>query len=128
MTGLPKWRDAADHTFRAFLRPGPRSGPYILDVDSAGYYWLQEWPFAGMQPDDTLNGHNTSSYGIYEYYLVTHDARAKALFRAARDHGEALPPARSAATAGSAATACAIASPTRTTTACTSGSSSSCTT
>jgi hypothetical protein len=83
VTGLPKWRDAADHTFRAFLRPGPRSGPYILDVDSAGYYWLQEWPFAGMQPDDTLNGHNTSAYGLYEYYLVTHDARAKALFRGA---------------------------------------------
>ena len=82
-TGLPKWRSAADHTFLAFLRAGPRSGPYILDVDSGGHYWLQEWPWPGMQPDDTLNGHITSSYGLYEYYQVTRDQRAKALFRGA---------------------------------------------
>jgi hypothetical protein len=83
VTGLPEWRDAADHTFLAFLRPGPRGGPYVVDVDSAGYYWLQEWPWPDMQPDDTLNGHDSSSYGLYEYYLVTHDERAQALFRGA---------------------------------------------
>ena len=83
MTGSSQWRDAADHAFLAFLRPGPCSGPYVLDVDSAGYYWLQEWPWPGMQPDDTLNGHITSSYGLFEYYLLTGDPRAEALFRAA---------------------------------------------
>ena len=83
VTGLPKWRDAADHVFGAFLRPGPCSGPYVLDVDADGYYWLQEWPWPSMQPDDTFNGHNTSSYGLYEYYVVTHDERAAALFRGA---------------------------------------------
>jgi hypothetical protein len=83
VTGLPEWRDAADHAFQAFLRPGPRIGPYVVDVDPAGYYWLQEWPWAGMQPDDTLNGHITSSYGLLEYYLVTGDERAAELFRGA---------------------------------------------
>ena len=90
VTGSQKWRDAADHAFLAYLRPGPRSGPYILNVDSQGYYWLEEWPWPGMRPDHTLNGHNTSSYGVLEYYLLTHDERAKALFRAAvttiKDH------------------------------------------
>ena len=83
MTGQEKWRNAADHTFLAFLRPGPRSGPYILNIDSAGYYWLQEWPWAGMRPDCTLNGHISSLFGLFEYAMVTGDARAKALFRGA---------------------------------------------
>ncbi len=84
LTGLQEWRDAADHTFAAFLRPGPRAdGPYILDVDARGYYWLQEWPWPHMTPDCTLNGHNSSSFGLYEYYILTHDVRASALFRAA---------------------------------------------
>ena len=62
LTGAQEWRDAADHTFAAFLRPGPRDdGLYVVDVDAAGYYWLQEWPWKGMQPDCTLNGHNSSS-------------------------------------------------------------------
>ena len=83
MTGQEKWREAADHTFLAFLRPGPRSGPYILNIDAAGYYWLQEWPWAGMRPDCTLNGHISSLFGLFEYFSVTGDARAKALFRGA---------------------------------------------
>lgn len=90
VTGSQKWREAADHAFLAFLRPGPCSGPYILNVDPEGYYWLEEWPWPGMRPDHTLNGHNTASYGVLEYYLLTHDERAKALFRAAvttiKDH------------------------------------------
>jgi hypothetical protein len=84
LTGLPEWREAADRTFAAFLRPGPREdGPYVVNVDAAGYYWLQEWPWPGMEPDCTLNGHNSASFGLYEYYMLTHDARAGALFRAA---------------------------------------------
>jgi hypothetical protein len=83
MTGSSKWSDAARHPFLAFLRPGPRRGPYFVDLDSHGYYWLQEWPWAGMQPDCTLNGHNSSSFGLFDYYLSTGDERAKALFQAA---------------------------------------------
>jgi len=83
MTGEPRWREAADRTFAAFLRPGPCAGPYILNIDSEGYYWLQEWPWAGMAPDCTLNGHNSSLFGLFEYYMVTRDERARELFRGA---------------------------------------------
>ena len=84
VTGDPVWRDAADHFFAAFLRKGPCSGPYVTMVDSHGYYWLQEWPWGGgMKPDDTLNGHNSAAFGIYEYWVFTQDPRALALFRGA---------------------------------------------
>ena len=83
LTGVQKWRDAADHTFASFVRPGPCAGPYTVDVDSAGYYWLQEWPWPHMRPDDTLNGHIFSSFGLYDYYLLTADPTALALFRGA---------------------------------------------
>ena len=83
MTGEPRWREAADRTFAAFLRPGPCAGPYILNIDSEGYYWLQEWPWTGMTPDCTLNGHNSSLFGLFEYYTVTRDERARELFRGA---------------------------------------------
>jgi len=83
MTGDAKWTDAAYHTFLAYLRPGPTEGPYVLDVDSAGYYWLQEWPWPGMKPDDTFNGHNSSAFGLFEYWSITKDERAAELFRGA---------------------------------------------
>lgn len=83
LTGVQKWRDAADHTFASFLRPGPCAGPYTVNVDAAHYYWLQEWPWPHMKPDDTLNGHIFSSFGLYDYYLLTADPTALALFRGA---------------------------------------------
>jgi hypothetical protein len=82
-TGDATWQEAADHTFLSFLRPGPRAGPYVVNVDARHYYWLQEWPWEGLRPDYTFNGHNSAVYGLYEYYLLTHDARALALFRGA---------------------------------------------
>jgi hypothetical protein len=82
-TGVQTWGDAATHTLASYLRPGPRSGPYTVDVDSAGYYWLQEWPWPHMKPDDTLNGHNYSTFGLYEYYELTGDQTALELFRGA---------------------------------------------
>jgi hypothetical protein len=83
VTGLAVWRDAADHTFASFRRPGPRSGPSVVNVDPRGCLWLQEWPWEGMRPDDTFNGHNSAAFGIYEYWHLTHDAQALQYFRAA---------------------------------------------
>ena len=82
-TGLRKWRTAADHTLASFLRPGPCVGPYTVNVDPAGYYWLQEWPWAHMAPDNTLNGHCFSAFGLYDYYHLTGDSNALALLRGA---------------------------------------------
>ncbi len=83
VTGLEVWRDAADHTFACFLRAGPRSGPYVVNVDSRGCLWLQEWPWPGMRPDDTFNGHNSAAFGVYEYWHLTRDAQAQEVFRGA---------------------------------------------
>ena len=84
ITGDATWRDAADHTFASFLRTGPRSdGPYIDDVDSRNCLWLQEWPWPGMRPDDTFNGHNSSAFGVYEYWHLTKDATALEVFQGA---------------------------------------------
>ncbi len=83
VTGDATWRDAADHTFASFLRTGPRSGPYVSNVDARGFLWLQEWPWPGMRPDDTFNGHNSAAFGIYEYWHLTKDAQALEYFRAA---------------------------------------------
>lgn len=81
VTGDDTWADAADHTFASFLRPGPRPGPYVVNVDAHHYYWLQEWPWGnGLPPDYTFNGHNSAVYGLYEYYVLTHDERALSLF------------------------------------------------
>lgn len=88
-TGDQTWRDAADHTLASYLRPGPITGPtaddpFTVNVDPAGYLWLQEWPWTpDLMPDNTLNGHCFSAFGLYEYYELTHDATALALFRGA---------------------------------------------
>ncbi len=83
VTGLGTWRDAADHAFASFLRAGPRSGPYVVNVDSRGCLWLQEWPWPGMRPDDTFNGHNSAAFGVYEYWHLTKDATALEVFQGA---------------------------------------------
>ena len=83
VTGDAVWRDAADHTFLSFLRVGPRSGPYCVNVDSRDCLWLQEWPWPGMEPDDTFNGHNSAAFGVYEYWHLTGDAQALDVFRGA---------------------------------------------
>lgn len=83
VTGDAVWRDAADHTFQSFLRLGPRSGPYCVNVDSRDCLWLQEWPWPGMEPDDTFNGHNSAAFGVYEYWHLTKDAQAERVFRGA---------------------------------------------
>lgn len=83
-TGGALWRAAADATFLSFLRLTPADGgPSILTVDSDGYLWLQEWPWAGMTPVGSLNGHIFSAFGLYDYYQLTGDLRALALFQGA---------------------------------------------
>jgi hypothetical protein len=81
--GDERWRRAAERVFAAFPLAVPRRGPRVVMVDAGGYCWLQEWPWAGYVPDDTLNGHISAAFGIYEYYCLTGDARALELFRGA---------------------------------------------
>jgi hypothetical protein len=80
VTGDPKWEEAATGAFSAFLVKGPRKGPWITDVDK-GYLWFEEWPKQTL--DHTLNGFGFGALGVYEYWRVSGDQRARQLFRGA---------------------------------------------
>jgi len=81
VTGKPVYQQAAQGTFRSFLRRGPSRSPWILSVDGSGYLWLQEYP--SVPPDPVLNGHIYAAYGLYDYYQATRDERALELFNGA---------------------------------------------
>ncbi|MGY0005355.1 D-glucuronyl C5-epimerase family protein [Micromonospora sp. I033] len=81
VTSDQKWREAADRTFASLLLP-PESGlPWATWVDDAGYLWLEEYPVTpGVTGERVLNGHIFSLYGVYDYWRLTADARAAAIF------------------------------------------------
>ena len=81
LTGDETYRGAADATFASFLVAGPTTTPWVSDVDPNGYLWLQEYP--GSSDLDVLNGFLVAALGIYDYYRVTGDPDALALFRGA---------------------------------------------
>ena len=72
---------AARATLASFLRRGPSGAPWVVNVDAAGYLWLQEYP--ASSPDYTLNGFIFASFGLYDYYRATGDRRALELFKGA---------------------------------------------
>ncbi len=81
ITGEEAYRDAAEHTLESFLvRRAPR-GMRIAQVDSAGYLQLQQYPSSGWTY--VYNGHLQAAIGIYDYYRITGDERALALYRGA---------------------------------------------
>lgn len=80
-TGETKYLTAARYTLNGLLRFGPRSGPWVTNVDRRKQFWIQEWPKPRL--DDTYNGFMIASFGIYEYYRETGDSLALLLFRAA---------------------------------------------
>ncbi len=81
LTGSREWRAAANHVFASFLQPRRYGRPWAVDRDLDGHLWLEEWaaPTGRPRPDRTFNGHNFSAAGLYDYWALTHDARAAAL-------------------------------------------------
>jgi hypothetical protein len=77
VTGDPKWAEAAAGAFSAFLVKGPRSGAWMTDVDR-GHLWFEEWPKPVL--DHTVNGFGFAALGVYEYWRVFGDDRARQLF------------------------------------------------
>jgi hypothetical protein len=77
VTGDPRYSEAAHGVFRAFLQAGPVKAPWLTAVDD-GYLWFEEWPKPTL--DHTLNGHIFAVLGVYEYWRVFGDERARALF------------------------------------------------
>jgi hypothetical protein len=79
VTAKQTYRDAADGVFASFLRPKSTSTPWVVWVDSLRHLWLEEYP--GSAADRTLNGHIFAVYGMWDYWRLTQDDRAKALYQ-----------------------------------------------
>jgi hypothetical protein len=78
-TGQESWRAAADKTFVTLDDRGPRDGPWMAYVDRHGYLWFEE--YAGdTKPLLVLNGDMFTMFGLWDYYSLTHNRRAKVLF------------------------------------------------
>ncbi|WP_175440085.1 D-glucuronyl C5-epimerase family protein [Micromonospora nigra] len=81
VTGDHKWRTAADRTFQSLLLPPTPGLPWVSWVDYLGYLWLEEYPVTpGVTGERVLNGLVFALYGVYDYWRVTADPRAVAIF------------------------------------------------
>jgi hypothetical protein len=84
LTGDEAYREAADSTFLTFLRPKTSTAhptEFTAHVDTTGYYWVDEYPME-RQDNDTLNGFIYAVFGLYDYYRLTGDGRARQLILA----------------------------------------------
>jgi D-glucuronyl C5-epimerase C-terminus len=77
-TGDARYRAAADGVFATYLRPSTTSRPWTVWVDRGGYLWLEE--YAGPHPDRTYNGQMFAAWGLWDYWRLTGDARARHLW------------------------------------------------
>ncbi len=83
VTGDLGHKAEADGTFRAFLVPQVAGKPWVAWV-YAGLLWLDEYPRTDIASGDrTYNGHMFASFGLYQYYLLTKDERARQLVQGA---------------------------------------------
>lgn len=80
ITDDPKWKDAADRTFASFLLPPDGVAPWGTWVDPDGYRWLEEYPQPTETGERVMNGHIFAMYGVYDYWRITGDTRAAAVF------------------------------------------------
>lgn len=80
-TGSSTWRVAANRTFASFLVPRRSTGPWVVELGSDGYVWLEEYasPTGSPAPDRTFNGHNFAVAGLYDFVALTQDARGARL-------------------------------------------------
>jgi hypothetical protein len=78
VTGQSQYRTAADGVFTTFLLPRGKAAPWTVFVDASGYLWLEE--YAGPVPDRTYNGHMFAAWGIWDYWRLTKDDRARRLW------------------------------------------------
>jgi len=69
----------AGKIFNSFLRLRGEATPWTVFVDSAGCYWVEEYPTEN--PSRTLNGFMFAVFGLYEYYQLTHDPRAESVLQ-----------------------------------------------
>lgn len=72
----------AESLFRSFTNLREGSLPWIVDVDSNGYLWFEEYPY-GDHGMGVMNGHLFAVWGVYDYWRVTDSEVALELASAA---------------------------------------------
>ncbi len=72
----PKYTDAAEAAYNAFLRNVDQGG--VVHRDADGGCWFEEYIVA--PPTHILNGFIWASWGVYDYFLLTRRAEVERLF------------------------------------------------
>ncbi len=81
VTGERRWREAADRTFASFLDPPDRAAPWVVAVDGDGLVRFVQHPLRSPQRSDLIfNGHLAATFAVGEYYQLSGNATALALF------------------------------------------------
>ncbi len=81
ITGKSQYLDFSHKLFHSLLQLRKSNSPWVARLDSLRYYWIEEYPH-DVKPGQTLNGYIAAIMGVYEYYRVTGDYRAKRVYDA----------------------------------------------
>jgi hypothetical protein len=79
LTGNPRMKSLADSVFATMLFTDSSSQAWTTMIDSAEYYWIEEYPF--HPPEHVFNGFMVGMVGIHDYYLISHDERCVDLIK-----------------------------------------------
>jgi hypothetical protein len=79
ITQEQQYRNAADGIFNSFLTVRNAKTPWVVWVDASKRLWLEE--YAGPHPDRTINGQLFAVWGLWDYWRLTQDSRAKLLYQ-----------------------------------------------
>ena len=77
LTGDDAHLASARLLFASLADPGVRTQPWVSRIDPQGYLWLEEYP--AKPPDQTLNGFQFATFGLYDYDQAVHGADSAAI-------------------------------------------------
>jgi hypothetical protein len=78
-TGNKDYLMYGHQVFHSFLLLQSDFEDWVVRLDSAGYYWMEEYPHE-TRPGMTLNGYVYALFGIYEYRRFVDDPRAELIY------------------------------------------------
>jgi len=80
-TGNIKYLHWAQNTFKSFQITQEQAVDWIAYIDQDNYYWIEEYPT--NNPMHVLNGFIFGIFGLYDYYLISHDPECLKIMNAA---------------------------------------------
>lgn len=80
-TGNTKYLHWAEKTFKSFQITQKQAVDWIAYIDQDNYYWIEEYPTT--KPMHVLNGFIFGIFGLYDYYLISHDPECLKILNAA---------------------------------------------